>query len=206
MCCPDFRTLQPSIKKLTVAGRERARWCCLCLWDGWRTQTGTSGWARSSAGVTGEGSSQTAGRGTHIIGWNWATLTTEEQKRCWNCIKWPRRHSQDIALAIRTLLSMVSRSRVRSSMAASQFCMRISEASFPHRELKALRSVEGTWNRQEIEDRTVEKSGENKWWQWILKSVVASYSYQDAEEVKVLSCAWVVTTLVLELGVPVQSI
>lgn len=46
---------------------------------------------------------------------------------------------------------MVSRSRVRSSMAASQFCMRISEASFPHRELKALRSVEGTWKRQEIE-------------------------------------------------------
>lgn len=45
----------------------------------------------------------------------------------------------------RTLLSIVSLSRVRSSMAASQFCMRISEASFPHRELKAFLSVEGTW-------------------------------------------------------------
>lgn len=44
-----------------------------------------------------------------------------------------------------TLLSMVSRKRVRSSMAASQFCMRISDASLPQRELKAFLSVEGTW-------------------------------------------------------------
>lgn len=55
-----------------------------------------------------------------------------------------------MTLAIHTLLSMVSRSRVRSSMAASQFCMRISEASFPHRELKAFRSVEGTWKQQSV--------------------------------------------------------
>lgn len=35
-----------------------------------------------------------------------------------------------------------------SSMAASQFCMRISEASFPHKELKAFLSVEGTWEER----------------------------------------------------------
>lgn len=43
-----------------------------------------------------------------------------------------------------TLLSMVSFNRVRSSMAASQFCIKISEASFPQSELKAFLSVAGT--------------------------------------------------------------
>lgn len=47
---------------LTEAGRERVRWCCLCLWDGWKTRTETSGWARSSAGGTGEESSPTERR------------------------------------------------------------------------------------------------------------------------------------------------
>lgn len=60
ICQINFRSVLRNL--LTVAGRGRARWCCLCLSGGWRTQTGTSGWARSSAGVTGEGSLQTAGR------------------------------------------------------------------------------------------------------------------------------------------------
>jgi len=48
-----------------------------------------------------------------------------------------------------TLLSIVSFSLVRSSMAASQFCIRISDASFPHRELKAFLSVAGTYFQQQ---------------------------------------------------------
>lgn len=47
-----------------------------------------------------------------------------------------------------TLLSIVSLRRVRSSMAASQFCIRISEASLPHREFRAFLSVDGTlWTK-----------------------------------------------------------
>ena len=42
------------------------------------------------------------------------------------------------------LLSMVSFSPVRSSMAASQFYIKISEASFPQSELKAFLTVAGT--------------------------------------------------------------
>lgn len=42
------------------------------------------------------------------------------------------------------MLSIVSLRRVRSSIAASQFCIRISEASFPHREFRAFLSVAGT--------------------------------------------------------------
>ncbi len=41
-------------KVLTVAGREKAQWCCLSLWGGWRTQRETSGSAKSFAGETGE--------------------------------------------------------------------------------------------------------------------------------------------------------
>lgn len=82
-----------------------------------------------------------------------------------NCTKWSCRHIWhfwDVAIAIHTLLSMVSRSRVRSSMAASQFCMRISEASFPHSELKAFRSVEGTWKKQEIQWTNQSKTDNNQ--------------------------------------------
>lgn len=43
------------------------------------------------------------------------------------------------------MLSIVSLRRVRSSMAASQFCIRISEASLPHSEFRAFLSVAGTW-------------------------------------------------------------
>lgn len=46
------------------------------------------------------------------------------------------------------MLSIVSLRRVRSSMAASQFCIRISEASLPHSEFRAFLSVDGTWGRR----------------------------------------------------------
>lgn len=110
-----------------------------------------------------------------------------------------------------TLLSIVSLSLVRSSMAASQFCIRISEASLPHKELKAFLSVEGTW--AESNKISVSKSDCAVVWRpfnllWPVKSfsIVSWLSYQDSEEVEVLCSPRVVTTLVLEFGVPVQSV
>lgn len=164
-----------------MAGRGRARWCCLCLWGGWRTQTGTSGLARSSAGVTEEGSWPTAS-GEHAEGYQRSDAIevklsdsdgsrTDCRWKCTKCSWWHIWHFELSLFTIHTLLSMVSRSRVRSSMAASQFCMRISEASFPHRELKAFRSVEGTWTKQQIQQNPIGNQVRNKCWNWnFLKS------------------------------------
>lgn len=41
-------------------------------------------------------------------------------------------------------------------MAASQFCIRISDASFPHRELKAFLSVAGTYFQQQQQSHTLD--------------------------------------------------
>lgn len=107
-----------------------------------------------------------------------------------------------------TLLSIVSLRRVRSSMAASQFCIRISEANFPHRELSAFLSVEGTWaDSNKLSNHTKCCLRKIKGIQLHIYYTVYKFtSYQDAEEVEVFCSPRVVTAFILELGVLVKSI
>lgn len=175
---------------LTVAGTERAQWCCLCPWGGWRRQRETSEWAMSSAGELGEGRWPSGQRQKYRQGRKVKKMTGNNNHQAYNhfilkskflssqtrvcvcvCVWGLRCHSRARLKVKRqyespckgiemwyqiqrsgafTLLSIVSLRRVRSSMAASQFCIRISEASLPHREFRAFLSVAGTLGRDTV--------------------------------------------------------
>ncbi len=82
----------------------------------------------------------------HINQWERYWISSADEIQLQSFYYTGRQRFKGCQTDIHTLLSMVSRKRVRSSMAASQFCMRISDASFPQRELRAFLSVEGTWS------------------------------------------------------------
>ena len=113
---------------LTAGSRGRGQWCCLGLWGGWSRRTDSSGWAKCVAAATTATKQSSAFKNTFMTEW----VKREE--------KWI------VSLVTRTFESMTSFSRFKSSIAWSQFCIRISEASFPHNALMYFLSVGGSCN------------------------------------------------------------